>query len=88
LLTTLGFLIHLIGKKLVYQFFTPKGLHSDDTVVDVIVSHLAKEVVELVEHNGLLVVFFTTNKSAFDDKVGFFYLAQLHKVVECHGFRF
>jgi methanogenic corrinoid protein MtbC1 len=68
-------LIELIGKKMVSQFFTSKGFHLCDRVVAIVVQHFAEKVAELIQHNRLLLVFFTTNKSSFEEKVGFFYLA-------------
>jgi hypothetical protein len=68
-------LIELIGKKMVSQFFTSKGLHLYDRVVAIVVLHFAEKVAELIQHNRLLLFFFTTNKPSLEEKAGFFYLA-------------
>jgi hypothetical protein len=81
-------LVHLIGKKVEGQFFTSEGLHLYNGVVSVIVLHFAEKVSELIQYHGLLLVFLAGNKSSFEQKVDFFYLRQLDKVVKCHGFRF
>jgi hypothetical protein len=50
----------LVGKKLVHKILTPGRFHLYDAVLDIVIHHFAKEIVNFIKHDGFVIVLLAT----------------------------